>query len=508
MIIHRVRYDTAMPRRILIAQFAHETNTFSRLPTTLEDYRRRWLLEGDAIAPRFRGTRTEFGGLLDYADRAGWELVPAVAANATPSGKLTREAWEAIRDMILAQARKAGRVDGAVLALHGAMVSETEDDAEGALLEALRGVLGPELPIAVTLDLHANATPRMSKHANALISYRTYPHVDQYERAQQAAALVDLALDGGARPRNVIVQPPTLNGADHGRTVHAGPMRDLLALAERFEQEDGIHVVSIQAGFMPADIEWTGPSVAVTHEPGMAIRARAIADELSREIWRRRDEETVSFRSIAEVMAAVRADDGKAGPLVIADGTDNPGGGGYGDATNMLRALIDGGAKDAAVGHIYDPAAVQAARRAGTGNRVRVSLGGHIDPRFGEPIKVDAHVQALSNGSFINDGPMGKGTRSEMGPSAVLRIGGVEVITISNRLQNTDLQTFLSQGIDPAKRRVVMVKSVHHFRAAYAPIAREVMVVDSGALCTPDPRRHTYTKLRRPIWPLDIDTGY
>ena len=492
-----------MARRILIAQFAHETNTFSRLPTTLEDYRRRWLLEGDAIVPRFRGTRTEIGGLIDYAARAGWELVPSVAANATPSGKLSRDTWETIRDMILAQAHKAGKVDGAVLALHGAMVSETEDDAEGALLEALRGVLGSAMPIAVTLDLHANATPRMAKHSNALISYRTYPHTDQYERAQQAAALIDLALDGMAKPRVVIVQPPTISGADHGRTVQAGPMRDLLALADGFEKEDGIHVVSIQAGFTPVDIEWTGPSIAVTHDPAMAERARAIANELAREIWRRREEETVAYRSIAEVMAAVKDDDGKGGPLVVADGTDNPGGGGYGDATNMLRALIDGGAQSTAVGHIFDPAAVQAAHKAGAGNNVRVSLGGHIDPAFGAPIEVEAEVQSLSDGSFINDGPMGKGTRSEMGPTAVLKIGGVEAIVISNRLQNTDLQTFKSQGIDPAQRRVLVVKSVHHFRAAYAPIARDVMVVDSGALCAPDPRRFTYRKLRRPIWPLD-----
>jgi len=343
----------------------------------------------------------------------------------------------------------------------------------------------------------------MAKNSNALISYRTYPHIDQYERAQQAAGLVDLALDGKAKPQVLIVQPPTLSGADHGRTVQPGPMRDLLAMADKFEKEEGIHVVSLQAGFTPADIQWTGPSVAVTHDPGKADRARAIADELSREIWRRRAEETVAYRTIADVVAAVKADSGKGGPLVIGDGTDNPGGGGYGDATNILRALIEGGTQNAAVGHIYDPATVQAAKKTGTGNKVRVSLGGHIDPAFGAPIETEALVQSLSDGAFINDGPMGKGTKSEMGPTAVLRIGGIEIIVISNRLQNTDLQTFKSQGIDPAKRRVLVVKSVHHFRAAYAPIAREVMIVDSGALCTPDPKRFKYTKLRRPIWPLD-----
>lgn len=492
-----------MARRILIAQFAHETNTFSRLPTTLEDYRRRWLVEGEAIVPRFRATRTEIGGLIDYAANAGWELVPAVAANATPSGKLTREAWETIRDLILAQARKAGKLDGVVLALHGAMVSETEDDAEGALLEALRRVVGPALPVIATLDLHANATPRMARHANALISYRTYPHIDQYERAQQAAALMDRTLDGQAKLQTLIVQPPTLIGADHGRTVQPGPMRDLLAMADGYEQEDGIHVVSIQAGFMPADIAWAGPSVAVSHEPQKVARAHEIAGALAHEIWRRRDEETISFRPIAEVMAAIGRDDGRGGPLVVADGSDNPGGGGYGDATNMLRALIDAGVENAAVGHLYDAATAQAAHEAGTGRTLRVKLGGHIDPQFGAPIEVDAAVQSISDGVFINDGPMGKGTKSEMGPTAVLRIGGIEVIVISNRLQNTDLQTFKSQGIDPSQRRVLVVKSVHHFRAAYAPIARDVMIVDSGALCTPDPKRLPFTKLRRPIWPLE-----
>ena len=492
-----------MAIRVYIAQFAHETNTFSRLPTTLDDYRRRWLLEGEEIAPRFRGTRTEIGGLLEYADKARWELVPGVAANATPSGKLTRETWETIRDRIVERARAAGRVSGAVLALHGAMVTETEDDAEGALLEALRGVLGPAIPIIVTLDLHANATPRMAQHANALISYRTYPHVDQYERAQQAAALLDRILAGKARSQCLVAQPPTLLGVDHGRTVQPGPMRDLLALAERFEHEHGIHVVSIQAGFMPADIEWAGPSVAVAHDPASAERARAIASELSREIWRRRNEETVVYRSIAEVMRAVKADPGTDGPLVIADGTDNPGGGGYGDATNMLRALIAGGVKSAAVGHIYDPECVQAAIRAGVGNPLHASLGGHVDRAFGAPIETEARVQSLSDGAFVNDGPRAKGVRTEMGPTAVLRIGAIEVIVISNRLQNTDLQVFLSQGIDPRKRRTLVVKSVHHFRAAYAPIAREVMIVDSGALCSPDPKRQAYERLRRPIWPLD-----
>ncbi|HEV7545095.1 MAG TPA: M81 family metallopeptidase, partial [Reyranella sp.] len=164
-----------MAYRVLIAQFMHETNTFSKLPTTLEDYRKRWLIEGEAMVPRFTGTKNEIGGYIDAVKKYSWQPVWAGAANATPSGKLTRETWETIRDMIVNAAKKAGKLDAICLSLHGAMVTETEDDAEGALLELLRGVVGPDVPIAATLDLHANATLRMAKNANALVSYRTYP---------------------------------------------------------------------------------------------------------------------------------------------------------------------------------------------------------------------------------------------------------------------------------------------------------------------------------------------
>lgn len=496
-----------MAYRVLIAQFMHETNTFSKLPTTLDDYRRRWLIEGEAMVPRFTGTRNEIGGYIDSADKYGWEPVWAGAANATPSGKLTKETWETIRDMIVGAARKAGRLDGICLSLHGAMVTETEEDAEGALLEMLRGVVGPDVPIAATLDLHANATVRMATNANALVSYRTYPHIDGYERAVQAAALVQEAMEGRKKPRCLLVQPAMLEGADHGRTTQPGLMRDLLAKADTFEKEPGINVVSIQAGFTWADIPYTGPSVAVSHEPAAEARARAIAAALVEEIWKRRDESSSDYRPIADAIAAAKAGAGggagKKGPLVIADGTDNPGGGGYNDTTPVLQALIDAGIDNVAFGTIFDPGTVQQAMKAGVGAEIEVGLGGHTDASMGAPVKAKAVVKMLSDGLFRNDGPMNAGVETAMGPTAVLRIGGIDVVTISNRIQTIDLQVFLSQGIDPATKDVVVVKSVQHFRAAYAPIAREVVLVDSGGICSPDISRLKFTRLRRPIWPLD-----
>ncbi len=493
-----------MAYRVLIAQFMHETNTFSRLPTTLDDYRSSWLVHGNELGERFRNTRSEIGGLLDAAETYGWALVPALAANATPSGRLTKETWETLRDGIVSAVRNAGKLDGICLSCHGAAVTQTSDDPEGELLEAIRAIVGPDLPIAMTLDLHANVTDRMARLASALISYRTYPHIDQYERAQQAAALVQSIMEGKTqKPQCLVLQPACMVGADHGRTTQPGPMRDLLARADAFEKEPGINVVSIQAGFMPSDIPNVGPSVAVSYEPGAETRAHEIARLLCQEIWDRRAEETVHLMSVEDAIARARSHDGSKGPLVIADGTDNPGGGAYGDATRMLKALLAADIQLAAVGTIFDPAAVQAASRAGVGNTVTVDLGGHHDAAFGAPLRVSASVRLLSDGAFVNDGPMGKGVHRSMGATAVLRIGGVDVITISNRLQTVDLQVFLSQGIDPTRCKVLVVKSIQHFRAAFAPIAGDIVVVDSGALCSPDARRFKYTRLRRPVWPLD-----
>ena len=492
-----------MAHRVLIAQFMHETNTFSVLPTTLDDYRRRWLVMGEELATRFAGTRTEIGGLLDAAAQHGWDLVPALAANATPSGRLTAQTWTWIRDAIVDAARAAGRIDGICLACHGAAVAEACDDPEGELLQALREVVGPDVPIAMTLDLHANITERMARLSNALISYRTYPHVDQYERAQQAAALVQAAMDGRIRPQGLLRQPATLSGTGEGRTTEPGPMTELLALAEAFEREPGIHVVSVQAGFMPSDIPNVGPSVAVSHEPWALARAEAIAQAMAQAIWDRRHRHNTPMWTVEQAVAKALAHDGATGPLVIADGTENPGGGAYGDATRLLQALLSHCVDGVAVGTMFDPGAVAAARAAGAGAVVDLRLGGHHDPAFGAPLAVRAQVVSLSDGDFVNDGPMQRGVRMSMGPTAVLRVGGVEVVTVSSRLQTTDLQVFGSQGIDPRQRRVLVVKSVQHFRAAYAPIAGDIIVVDSGALCSPDVRRFAYTKLRRPVFPLD-----
>jgi microcystin degradation protein MlrC len=487
-----------MPR-VLLAQIMHETNTFSRLPTDVAAYERRYLVPGADIEARFRDTATELGGFLDAADRYGWEVVPAIAANATPSGKVTAECWAMLQQAIL-DAVATGPVDAVCLAMHGAMVAETEDDAEGAMLALLRRELGPNVPIVTTLDLHANVSDAMAAGANALISYRTYPHVDQRERAHQAAALVEAMLRGAARSVCMVARGPAMDGWNNGRTQE-GPFVEALAMAARFEAEPGIHVVSLQAGFGWSDVPFTGPSVAIAHDPAAAERARAMADDLLLHLWRTRHENTVPHLALDVAIAEAQAGGGK--PLVIADATDNPGAGGYADATNLLRAMIEAKLENAAFASIVDAAAVAVGEAAGVGATVEVDLGGHVDPQFGAPIRCRGEVRHLSDGGFVHEGPMWAGVAISMGPTMVLRVGGIDVVVCTNRLQTTDLQAFRSQGIEPTARAVLALKSSHHFRAAFEPIARKVMVVDSGALCSHDFRRFAFTKLRRPIWPLD-----
>ena len=423
-----------------------------------------------------------------------------VAAAATPSGKVTASAWAELSDVLLGALNTP--VDGILLALHGAMVTETTDDAEGELLARIRARYGEAVPIVVTLDLHANVTDRMAALANALIAYRSYPHVDMYERGQQAADLLARAMTGKIRPRCVVARRPTLDGVDHGRTTKPGPMLDALKLAQSYDGESGLLAVSIQAGFPWADILEAGPSVAVTGD-GESNRFRSIADAIMDLVWRTRAATTLELVSLDDAITIARQADDSGRPLVLADFTDNPGGGGYGDATKLLGRMIQADLQNAAFVPITDPDAVYQCQTAGVGAKLTLDIGGKMDPDFGAPLKVMGTVERLGSGEFVADGPMWKGLRMSMGACAVLSVGGLEIVLASNRFQITDLQQFVSLGIDPLKKAVIGVKSAHHFRAAYQPIARKVLTVDAGGLTTPDFRRFAYHKVRRPIWPLD-----
>jgi microcystin degradation protein MlrC len=494
-----------MAKRVLAARFMHETNTFSRVETDMAAFRRRDFHLENEIPAAFRDTRSAFGATFEAADKYGWTLIHPVSASANPSGLVTRGAFEEIAGLVVGAAKKQGPIDGVLLHLHGAMVTDEHEDGEGELLRRLRGAIGRDVPVVVTLDLHANVTQAMADHASALIAFRTYPHIDQYERAWQGAELLERAMKGEIKPMTVIARRPTIYGLNHGRT-QSGPMVEALSRADAVERKGEALVVSLCAGFTRANIRDVGPSVTVTTN-GASPRGQAIAEGLMDFAWETREENTAKLLPIPAVIELARK--GKPGdkPLVVADYTDNPGGGGYGDATAFLKAMVEAKLPSVAFHALCDPEAVQDGIKAGIGSRTTLTLGGKTDPKMGGgPLTLEGDVTCLSNGKFIAYGPMGGGVARDYGPSMVFRVGGIDIVVITNNGQATDLGQLTSLGIDPTRYRTVAVKSMHHFRAAFEPIAREVVLVDTGALCSEIYTPELFTKVRRPIYPLDALT--
>jgi microcystin degradation protein MlrC len=490
-----------MAFRVLTGEFAHETNTFSKVPTTIENFHRGTWITGNEIVGARRGTRTALGGSFEMADTFGWSLAHPICASANPSGYVDDRLFDQVCDMFLAAAEG---VDGVLLHLHGAMVAQSHEDAEGELLRRLRAKVGPGVPIVVTLDLHGNITQAMADNANALIAVRTYPHIDHYEMALKGGALLQRAMQGEIKPVTVIAKRPMLRGLDGGRT-QAGPMRVLIDRGIAAEAAGEALVVSVCSGFTAADIRDIGPSVTVTTD-AKPEAGRKIAESFMDYAWEQRDYVGIVDWSIADAVAhAKKGQEDATAPLVMSDGTDNPGSGHYGDTTNVLRAMIAADLQNACFYAIYDPDAAKQCAAIGIGNTGTITLGGKHDARFGGgPLTLEGEVATLSSGKFRAFGPMGGGVWRDKGLSALFRVGGIDICIISNNGQLTDLAQLTSLGVDPTTRATIAVKSKHHFRACTTPIAREIITIDGGGLgsailANPE----GYKNVRRPIWPLD-----
>ncbi len=493
-----------MTFRVLTGQFMHETNTFAVKPTDVAAFERLFCYRGaEEITAHLTGTNCETAGYIDAAEAHGWDLTHTVACFATPSGLVTDEAFDELGGLILDGLREGGPFDGIALALHGAMSTQSFEDAETELLRHIRAITGPEVPICTTFDLHANVGPDFAPLADIVCSYRTYPHIDMRVRARRAGDLLQQAMAGAVRPKLYHARRPLLRGADGGRT-DAEPMIGLLAKSDAIMAADpGVLDISINAGFEHADIFDIGPSVIVTGD-GEDGRFQAIAEDLMDDIWATREKVTNTYLTTDAAAEIARSHNWNGKPLVIADYADNPGAGAYGDATNLLRSMLAAGLQDACFGPLLDPESAADMHDAGVGAKGTFTIGGKTDPRFGgEPLLITGEVMAVTDGSFVCDGPMWAGMKKSFGPTAVLRSGGIDILIVSRIMQITDLQQFLTNGIDPRKKRTVALKSMQHFRAAYEPMADTVIVCDSGALASPDLSRLPFTKVRRPIHPLD-----
>lgn len=490
--------------RVLAATILHEANSFARTPAPVAHFERQGIFLGEAVAERFRSTRTEMAGFLAAAAEHGWQISTPIAVPCSPAGPMARAAFDLFRDTLLAGLRAAAPLDGVLLALHGANVVEDEPDPDGALAEAVRAAVGPDVPVSITLDPHSNISDRLARSVNAISAYRTHPHTDHLETGRRAAETLRRAMQGEIRPVVHLSRSRQLRGFDASRTTPPdGPMRRALALARRLEQEPGVIEVSLQSGFVLADVWQVGPSAAVTAD-GRDPRFAALADRMIDFCWAERNNETVPMISVAEALAEARAVPPGPGPIVISDFGDAPGGGGYGDATALLRALLGAGFPDALFVSIADAGAVTLAQAAGVGRRVRLALGGHVAPAHGGgPIEDDFTVLALSDGRFVHEGPYTPGVVGNFGPSVLLECQGVRIVATTWQRNILDLQQIRIFGIDPAGCGLIAIKCMDAFRAAFNPIARAVIACESGGVSSRVQTTLTWRHARRPIWPLD-----
>lgn len=489
--------------KVVTAEFLHESNTFNVCQTGLASFKADTLLTGnDAIAARSQAN-TGIAGFFDCGRNFGWNITHAISAHAGPSGPVSTEAFEHIVELII-DTVKTEQPDGVLLALHGAMVTESYQDGEGELLKRLRDVTGPDLPIAITLDLHANVSKKMCDLAQIIVSYKTYPHVDMHEAAEHAGNILQHAMLGNNSTKTLRAHRAMLCEANGGRT-DIGPMVDRVAMARTYEATPDVFAVSINAGFEGSDIADIGPTVLVTCQ-GDFTAHQDFAEKIADDIWERKAECLNTFYSV-EVAADIAAKhSGNNGPLVIADYADNPGGGAYGDATALLGALLKKGLAKTCFGPVVDPEAASLLHQCSEGDTVTIAIGGKIDPYFGGgPLNLTGQVSLLSDGICVGDGPMMNGLEMNYGLTGVFQVDGIAILIVSMPIQMYDLQQFRAFGIDPVKQRVVGLKSMQHFRAAFEPIAGKVIVCDSGALCTPDVMKLPYQNVQRPIYPLDQD---
>jgi microcystin degradation protein MlrC len=487
--------------RIITGGIMHETSTFAAGTTTLRDFESgKGVLRGAAILERFRGANFCCGGFLDGAEKHGFDLVPLLWTFATPSGLIERATYDALKTEFLAGLRRECEhgIDGALLDLHGAMVVEGIEDADADLLAAARAIVGEDIPIMVTTDLHSNHSAARIATGAVIIGYDTYPHVDMAERGREAADLIVRTIRGEVQPVSAIRKIPLIWSAECQVTAHP-PMDEAMRQVFAAEERPGILSVTLATGFPWADVSNMGPSVIVIADGDLALAQRT-ADEIGDWIWERREQWYQDPLTLEQALSAGR----KTGryPLILADMADNTGGGAPGDSTAVLRAFIEQDIEDALMLYMVDPEAAQQAHAAGVGAKLTTEIGGKSDPRQGAPVSAEVEFVALSDGRFRYDGPMYSGSEGNLGASAWLRHRGVNVVVTSRRMQPLDQAFARSLGIDCAAMKYIVLKSAAHFRSGFEALGGTILNFDAPAMHSHDYKQLAYHR-RPPVYPVE-----
>lgn len=496
--------------RIGIVGLLHESNTFVRKRTTWEHFEQDLLLTGEAVREKLAGAPHEIGGFFQGIAAARGELgipveaVPVFAARALPFGPIAGETFERLLALLFERLEFSGPLDGLLVAAHGAAVSESQPDADGDWLHRLRKRLGPQVPIICTLDLHANLSDRMVAACDAIIAYRSNPHLDQAERGREAARLIVQTAAGEVRPTMAAARPPLVINIERQSTAEA-PCRDFYDLADRQRETPDILSNSLILGFPYADVPELGAAAVVVTDNDLQLAERQ-ARELGLALWSHREE---CLGRLVEVDDALDRAQCLDGPVCLLDMGDNVGGGSPGDGT-VLAARIHDRRLAAAFVCLCDPQAVAAAEQAGRGQAVTLRVGGHTDERHGPPLEATFTVLSLWDGRFSECEPRHGGmTTFDQGRTAILRTdAGLTVMASSRRMVPFSLSQLTGAGLDPASFRLLVVKGVHAPLAAYRSVCRYFLRVNTPGVTSADLSALSFEHRRRPLFPFEADTSW
>lgn len=490
--------------RIGILALLHESNTFSVQPTTLESFRQNLLLTGDAIRDTLEGAHHEVGGFFCGLDAAGAEAVPLFAARALPSGTIRADAFESLVNQLLQSVHDHLPLDGILVAPHGATVSESFPDADGHWLDRLRKLVGNDVPIIGTLDAHANLSPLMVESCDALIAYRTNPHLDQRERGIEAANLIVSALRQQVKPVMSAVFPPLAISIEKQCTEEQ-PLQTLYKMADDQLQSDAVLSNSILLGFPYADVAEMGSAVIVVTDDDREL-ADQMASKLANSMWGMRSQFDSQFITANQALDQCQHAKGR---VCLLDMGDNVGGGSSADGTELLGAIHTRGLGPA-FGCLYDPQSVAVCESAGVGARVHIHAGGKTDDLHGDSIDLHARVISLHQGSFRESKPRHGGiTDFDQGRTAICETdGGLTLMLTSQRMVPFSLQQLVSCGLDPAAFRMLVAKGVNAPLAAYRDVCDEFIQVNTKGSTCADLNQLAFKHRRRPMFPMEQDTNF
>lgn len=495
--------------RLAVLGLGHETNTFSSVLADLAKYEDGGIHRGQEMVEHYGASQATFAGFLapqEGPDEQRAEIVPLLAAWVNPCGVITSEAFDAIVGEMAERLLAAGRVDGVLLGLHGAAVAQDHPSADADIAARMRDTVGPQVPIGVVVDMHANVDPRLVDLVDVLLPYQTNPHVDARERGIECRGLVLDILRSGRRPGLAVVQLPlavTITRQD----TREEPMAGLLAGCRELEQADGVLDVSIVEGFPYADVPQMGMSVVAAHREG-DVAAREVARTVAARVWDARDGLQGGGVSVQEALSQVAGHTGPK-PLLVLDVGDNVGGGGPGDSTVLLAEAIRsrvGGL----VTILLDPDSVAGLADPGLGERVRVSTGGHSAEQDGDPVVLDAVLVGRSDGRYEEPRMAHGGLRYfDCGPTVALRTDDdITVVLTSKLVQPITPRQLAAVGLDPARFRAIVAKGVNGPRAGYADVCEGLVVADTPGVTRLSLDGFTYARRRRPMYPFEPDTPF